>query len=841
MTPYKKPAQKATESKGKVKEGVDASPIPKQLENEKNRFIRVRKAGKQPLDKGWQKGNNFTHDDEELRTHLQQGGNYGVCTGHDGLLVIDFDNAEFQDQVFNEFPRTFTVLTGSGGKHLYFKTDETTSSKITDTKGETLADLQGEGKQVIGPGSTHPNGKQYQVLVDAPIATMKRERLNAILNTGEEGGGRIKGKLRKCPFHKEKHASLAIYEDGRFYCFGCHASGSVEVLDKPEQAKSKPNKKGGQEYFIQTEKKAVTPSSTPSTQLHPVTPSYTQDFVITLLDRGRPKVSQLKCGIHQNTFYYGTVISGFGESGSLMPINALVTSQRHIHADFKDEKQIKKHFGLHYRSDFEYEALDSHASEKAFKDFLKGEGTPTLPDLFERIKSLNQQFMFYPEDQAHDYVALDIISTYFLPCFEAKGRTFLEAEKGSGKTRQCTIYKLLSFNSIMSADISKSSFFRIMEGTCGTLVIDDFDSIGDEQKADILQHYKTGYKNTSKSVRTGEGRVRKQETFRNYGHVVMNNTTGLDDISADRSVFLPLLKTDDRGLTSKNINEHDVVWGEIRDGLFKAGLSYWQDVRDSYQSLKSELLSGRSFEVSRAVLSLAKLISSSVFSRLEKWLSQRFKDNSFFDPESDWTYLALKQFHELDEGKGSDMRIKHVAENVAKEEGFDGNDWNKHVRGISTFLGRNVFRNLPGVFKIVKVQGQNVVRLVSRARFEAYLKTKGWNWVELGGTGCNPQTGMVYEDVEDAPSSGGHETKVDKTLSEGSEVSKTPSNKELLKKAFTCIKEHPDSLMPEDDLKEELQRSYVSLGDEVFDVFLSWATQNGDLFAPRPGYVGVLE
>ncbi len=38
-------------------------------------------------------------------------------------------------------------------------------------------------------------------------------------------GLEVKRDFAKCPFHGEKTASLHFF-DGRFYCFGCHASGS---------------------------------------------------------------------------------------------------------------------------------------------------------------------------------------------------------------------------------------------------------------------------------------------------------------------------------------------------------------------------------------------------------------------------------------------------------------------------------------------------------------------------------------------------------------------------------------------------------------------------------------
>lgn len=33
--------------------------------------------------------------------------------------------------------------------------------------------------------------------------------------------------IMKCPFHKEKHASLVFYEGGWFHCYGCGVRGDI--------------------------------------------------------------------------------------------------------------------------------------------------------------------------------------------------------------------------------------------------------------------------------------------------------------------------------------------------------------------------------------------------------------------------------------------------------------------------------------------------------------------------------------------------------------------------------------------------------------------------------------
>lgn len=476
------------------------------------------------------------------------------------------------------------------------------------------------------------------------------------------------------------------------------------------------------------------PSTT--TYPHPTPPTATQreHKIKALLQEGRPKFAQIKGGIHAKTFYYGTVVYD-GKWSRL----AVVTSDRNLLVDFGkgESDEIREVFGLHYRFPFEYETLDGHLSTRAIERWLEGAEAKTLQELFEAILAKNQDFMEYPNFRTHEVVALDILSTYFLPCFEAKGRTFLEAEKGSGKTRQCTVYKLLAFNTVMSADITKSAFFRLMESTVGTLIIDDFDSIGEEQKTDVLQHYKTGYKNSSKSVRVGEGKKRKIESFRNYGHVVMNNTSGLDEISAERTIYLPLLRSDKKRLNNP-LNETNAEWGALRDELYLGGLQHWEAVQDAYETVTSTL-KGRRFEISRSILALASLINQELKSNVENWLTESLDDSQAADLESDWSFLALEPFRSLTDGEH--CTVKGIAEALIKTQ-WDEDDrlFKSKLHGCTVWCGK-YFRRLPGIFKIIHLHGKKCVKLCSARRLEEYLSGKGWQWVAVGEveTGINAE------------------------------------------------------------------------------------------------------
>ena len=104
---------------------------------------------------------------------------YGVATGASGLVVLDVDMGEGKRgaasyaalEANHVIPETFTVATGGGGLHLYFKAPETPVRSSAGKIGVDL-DIRAQGGYVIGAGSAHASGNPYTVLVDAQAAPM---------------------------------------------------------------------------------------------------------------------------------------------------------------------------------------------------------------------------------------------------------------------------------------------------------------------------------------------------------------------------------------------------------------------------------------------------------------------------------------------------------------------------------------------------------------------------------------------------------------------------------------------------------------------------------------------
>jgi len=123
---------------------------------------------KRPLLQNWTK--QGATDEKIIKDwfHTWPGCNYGIVTGRvSGIIVLDIDGdigaASLQglETDYERLPDTPKVLTGGGGRHIYFEYPE--NIKIGNRTGLLPGiDIRGDGGMVVGPGSVHISGRCYE-------------------------------------------------------------------------------------------------------------------------------------------------------------------------------------------------------------------------------------------------------------------------------------------------------------------------------------------------------------------------------------------------------------------------------------------------------------------------------------------------------------------------------------------------------------------------------------------------------------------------------------------------------------------------------------------------------
>ena len=449
----------------------------------------------------------------------------------------------------------------------------------------------------------------------------------------------------------------------------------------------------------------------------------------TILSKEKPKFKSLGMGINNDVFYFGTKI--YDEEGK--PFDAIVTSDHKIYINWKHDNEIKNKFGLNYRFEFFDSVLDRTWSNKSIKEWLYGKVRKvTLKEMYLRILKKNKFYMVYPDERWHKFVALDILSTYFTEVFEAKGRTLPKGEKGSGKTKQSQLYQLLAFNPMMSADWTKSSIFRAVESTKGTVIVDNFDEVPDEVKRDIMIVYRV-YKKGVKSVRTEGDRIKRPVGFDLYTSVILNNILGLDDVSEDRSNIIPLLRSKDRKIINKHLKPDNPEWNEIRDDSFLCTLQNWKAIQETYEKLKENKLIGRELEIVEPILTLAKTIDKKLFKELLEFELEKIEQKKVKELGEDWLYNSLKSILEKLKNDGSLENwvfVKDVVDEVAPLLfDVDKQNYLRKKHSLSIYLGK-IFKATP-LFKGRQVQGHSqylfkrddVIKFCDLKDFDDLVKT----------------------------------------------------------------------------------------------------------------------
>ncbi len=140
--------------------------------------------------------------------------NIGLATGHNGLIVVDIDDAGEKSgsatlaalvERHEPLPSTLEVKTGSGGRHLYFYS----THEITNSAGKVgkYIDVRGYGGYVILPPSNHASGQKYEWVNDLKPADMPAwlenlaigSRIDLAADSPDENNAAIKDAKEKDP------------------------------------------------------------------------------------------------------------------------------------------------------------------------------------------------------------------------------------------------------------------------------------------------------------------------------------------------------------------------------------------------------------------------------------------------------------------------------------------------------------------------------------------------------------------------------------------------------------------------------------------------------------------
>ena len=169
-----------------------------------------------------------------------------------------------------------------------------------------------------------------------------------------------------------------------------------------------------------------------------------------------------------------------------------------------------------------------------------------LGNTFEMILNTLDYYMDMPLEQ-RKIIALWIMGTYIHDDFSAYPFLFINAMRGSGKTRLLKLISHLAYGGRGKVQTEPSEPVLFRTPAHYTLVFDEFENVASKDKAIFRQYLNASYKKggvVQRATKNSLGKFELEE-FEPYKPIAMANIWGMEEVLGDRCLTLILQKSSD--------------------------------------------------------------------------------------------------------------------------------------------------------------------------------------------------------------------------------------------------------------------------------------------------------
>lgn len=272
--------------------------------------------------------------------------------------------------------------------------------------------------------------------------------------------------------------------------------------------------------------------------------------------------------VHNNDayFYFHRLIQD-GSSVKLVPF-LLTNKKKEIRLDLIKQKDpqclllIENKYILPYPVEVAQMEPEEVSLQAQWVDKWKNDEIPEdmkdPKNLIVEIEEFIKKFI-YTQPEIRKVLSLWIYATYYHMLFKS-GFPYImfNGPKGTGKSTFDLVIYLLALNAKMGLDFSSSSMYRMITFEGGTFILDEVEHLNDKRNADNSDYAKIlkgGYSDTSYIYRTNMDKGGATEKFSAFGPKVISNINGIDDVIADRCIFIRTFRVPTEKLQGlENIN-----------------------------------------------------------------------------------------------------------------------------------------------------------------------------------------------------------------------------------------------------------------------------------------------
>jgi hypothetical protein len=172
-----------------------------------------------------------------------------------------------------------------------------------------------------------------------------------------------------------------------------------------------------------------------------------------------------------------------------------------------------------------------------------------LPSVYEGLIEVIDSYLDL-DDANKRMLALWIMAAPYKEAFRTFPILYINASKGSGKTRAAGLINALIPEAICTPNISEAAFFRICaKKRC--IIIDEAERLNSKEKATLKDLLNVCYKRSGKVLRTEKDKLGGFQIaeYEVYNPVVLANISGLDAVLEDRCITMIMQKTLKKDIT----------------------------------------------------------------------------------------------------------------------------------------------------------------------------------------------------------------------------------------------------------------------------------------------------
>lgn len=173
-----------------------------------------------------------------------------------------------------------------------------------------------------------------------------------------------------------------------------------------------------------------------------------------------------------------------------------------------------------------------HSTPYSYAAFIEGECPPVnVADLYERIYSYFDRYLYLPEPRDKHLCILYILWTYIYTASEVNPYLYLIGLPATGKSTVADLCAKLAFNSLYSSSITTAAVYRIIDPSRGLLILNEGEKLEKAQPGTVEAELNTvlnaGYNKTQGTVARCEGADFSVRSFSCFAPIIIASTKSL--------------------------------------------------------------------------------------------------------------------------------------------------------------------------------------------------------------------------------------------------------------------------------------------------------------------------